>query len=62
MGITLYKTEKGRWDSLLYTGENAKNKPGNMIVWWDLIEKYEEELDNWTKPQPPPKPTEDTDS
>jgi len=45
LGITLYKIEKGRWDNLLYTGENAKTKPGNMIVWWDLIEKYEDELD-----------------
>ena len=21
-------------------------KPGNMVVWWDLVEKYEKELES----------------
>lgn len=49
LGVTLQKSEKSRWDNLLKIGEGSRQKPGNMIVWWEMLDKYEEDLDKWTK-------------
>ncbi len=37
------------WPSLLQTGEGARPKPNNMIIWWDLVEKFESELETHDK-------------
>ena len=50
LGVKLSKKDNpSRWPSLLYQGEGAKLKPSNMIVWWDVLEKYESELETWQK-------------
>lgn len=37
--LTLQKGEPGSWPRLLKTAK----KPGNMHVWWEMAEKYEQE-------------------
>ena len=26
-------------------------KPQNMVIWWDVLDKYESELEKWEKKQ-----------
>lgn len=50
LAVTLNKKDSpSRWPSLLHQGEGARPKPSNMIVWWDVLEKYESELESWQK-------------
>ena len=49
LGVSMYKTDApSQWDSLIQTGADAKPKPVNMGVWWDVVEKYEKELEEWS--------------
>ena len=41
LAITLKKAQAAKWDQLV-----QGVKPGNMVVWWDLVEKYEKELES----------------
>ncbi len=44
MSVVIKKEEPGKWEVL------SDKKPGNLIVWWDLVEKYEEELGTSQEP------------
>lgn len=41
LAITLKKGQAAKWEQLV-----QGVKPGNMVVWWDLVEKYEKELES----------------
>ena len=41
LAITLKKAQAAKWEQLV-----QGVKPGNMVVWWDLVEKYEKELES----------------
>ncbi len=45
------KTSPDHWSNLLWVGEKARLRPTNMILWWDLVEKYESELESFDKKQ-----------
>jgi len=50
LSATLAKSKNpDYWQSLLKVGEGARLKPTNMIIWWDLVEKYESELEKFSK-------------
>jgi hypothetical protein len=48
LSATLVKSNSPEhWSNLLWTGEGARLKPTNMILWWDLVEKYESEIETY---------------
>lgn len=52
LSATLVKSNSPNyWSNLLWTGEGARLKPSNMILWWDLVEKYESEIETFQKKQ-----------
>lgn len=51
MSVVIKKEEPSKWEVL------CDKKPGNLVVWWDLVEKYEEELGTNQEPQQETKKT-----
>ena len=41
LAITFKKLQAAKWEQLV---QGVKH--GNMVVWWDLVEKYEKELES----------------
>ena len=51
MGVVIKKEEASKWDVL------CDKKPSNLIVWWDLVEKYESEFKANDEPEETQKKT-----